>query len=127
MLSNRQSFLWSVLPLPLNHTRLKTQSVFLYLLTFLMVLFILFRIGDDIDVQAELDSDIYNPEYNARLEYREPVFSQFCTLMLKVYTVDRIARNLCCVGYGFLPIFIEVGTTNPPSVSSSDVKVCCSE
>lgn len=92
-----------------------------------MVLFILFRIGDDIDVQAELDSDIYNPEYNARLEYREPVFSPFCTLMLKVYTVDRIARNLCCVGYGFLPIFIEVGTTNPPSVSSSDVKVCCSE
>jgi len=92
-----------------------------------MVLFILFRIGEDIDVQAELDSDIYNPEYNARLEYREPVFSPFCTLMLKVYTVDRIARNLCCVGYGFLPIFIEVGTINPPSVSSSEVKVCCSE
>ena len=86
-----------------------------------------FRIGEDIDVQAELDSDIYNPEYNARVEYREPVFSQFCILMLKVYTVDRIARNLCCVGYGFLPIFIEVGTTNQPSVSSSEVKVCCSE
>ena len=92
-----------------------------------MVLFILFRIGEDIDVQAELDTDIYNPEYNARLEYREPVFSPFCILMLKVYTVDRIARNLCCLGYGFLPIFIEVGTTNPPSVSSSEVKVCCSE
>lgn len=90
----------------------------------LSVLFILFRIGEDIDVQAELDSDIYNPEYNARLEYREPVFSPSCILMLKVYTVDRIARNLCCVGYGFLPIFIEAGTTNPPSVSSSDVKVC---
>lgn len=85
----------------------------------------LFRIGDDIDVQAELDSDIYNPEYNARLEYREPVFSPSCTLMLKVYTVDRIARNLCCVGYGFLPIFIEVGTINQPSVSSSEVKVRC--
>ncbi|XP_078356622.1 uncharacterized protein LOC144641496, partial [Oculina patagonica] len=80
------------------------------------------RIGDDIDVQAELDSDIYNPEYNARLEYREPVFSPSCTLMLKVYTVDRIARNLCCVGYGFLPIFLEVGTINQPSVSSSEVK-----
>lgn len=85
------------------------------------------RIGEDIDVQAGLDSDIYNPEYNARIEYREPVFSPSCILMLKVYTVDRIARNLCCAGYGFLPIFIEVGTTNQPSVSSSEAKVALNE
>ena len=81
------------------------------------------RIGNDIDVQAELDSDIYNPEYNARIEYREPVFPPSCTLMLKLYTVDMISKNLCCIGYGFLPIFIEVGTTNQPSVTSSGVKV----
>ena len=74
-------------------------------------------------MQAELDSDIYNPEYNARLEYREPVFAPSSTLMLKVYTVDRVTKNLCCVGYAFLPIFVEVGTTNQPSVSSSQVKV----
>ena len=125
--SSRQSSLRSVLSLHLNHTYKNTQPIFLHLLSFLLVLLILFRIGEDIDVQAELDSDIYNPEYNTRLEYREPVFSPSCILMLKVYTVDRIARNLCCVGYGFLPIFIEVGTTNQPSVSSSEVKVCCSE
>ncbi|RMX39507.1 hypothetical protein pdam_00006126 [Pocillopora damicornis] len=81
------------------------------------------RIGVDIDVQATLDSDIYNPEYNCRTEYRDPVFPQSCTLMLKVYTVDRISKTLCCVGYGFLPIFVEVGTTKQPSVSSSNVKV----
>ena len=83
-----------------------------------------FRIGVDIDVQATLDSDIYNPEYNCRTEYRDPVFPQSCTLMLKVYTVDRISKTLCCVGYGFLPIFVEVGTTKQPSASSSNVKVC---
>ena len=43
--------------------------------------------------------------------------------MLKVYTVDRVSKNLCCVGYGFLPIFIEVGTTIQPPVSKSEVKV----
>ncbi|KAJ7386478.1 Coiled-coil domain-containing protein 17 [Desmophyllum pertusum] len=50
------------------------------------------RIGADIDVQAELDSDIYNPEYNARLEYREPVFPPSSILMLKVYTVERMGK-----------------------------------
>ena len=94
---------------------------------FYLLSMVLFRIGEDIDVQAELDSDIYNPEYNARQEFREPVFSPSCIIMLKVYTVDRIGRNLCCVGYGFLPVFIEVGTTNPPSVTSSEVKVCFSK
>ena len=74
-------------------------------------------------MQAELDSDIYNPEYNARIEYRDPVFPPSCTLMLKVYTVDKVSKNLCCVGYGFLPIFIEVGTTIQPPVSKSEVKV----
>ena len=74
-------------------------------------------------MQAELDSDIYNPEYNARIEYRDPVFPPSCTLMLKLYTVDKVSKNLCCVGYGFLPIFIEVGTTTQPSVSKSEVKV----
>lgn len=85
------------------------------------------RIGVDIDVQATLDSDIYNPDYNCRTEYRDPVFPQSCTLMLKVYTVDRISKTLCCVGYGFLPIFVEVGTTKQPSVSSSNVKVAFNE
>ncbi|KAM7426567.1 Coiled-coil domain-containing protein 17 [Porites harrisoni] len=85
------------------------------------------RIGTDIDVQAELDSDIYNPEYNARIEYRDPVFPPSCTLMLKVYTVDKVSKNLCCVGYGFLPIFIEVGTTIQPPVSKSEVKVALNE
>ncbi|PFX30101.1 hypothetical protein AWC38_SpisGene5082 [Stylophora pistillata] len=85
------------------------------------------RIGADIDVQATLDSDIYNPEYNYRTEYRDPVFPQSCTLMLKVYTVDRISKTLCCVGYGFLPIFVEVGTTKQPSVSSGNAKVAFNE
>ena len=74
-------------------------------------------------MQAELDSDIYNPDYNARIEYRDPVFPPSCTLMLKLYTVDKVSKNLCCVGYGFLPIFIEVGTTIQPPVSKSEVKV----
>ena len=87
------------------------------------VFFVFFRIGNDIDVQAELDSDIYNPEYNARVEYREPVLPPSSTLMLKLYTVDRVSRSLCCAGYGFLPIFVEVGTTSQPSVGSSQVKV----
>ena len=43
--------------------------------------------------------------------------------MLKLYTVDKVSKNLCCVGYGFLPIFIEVGTTIQPPVTKSEVKV----
>ena len=74
-------------------------------------------------MQAELDSDIYHPAYNVRMEFREPNFSHSATLMLKVYTVNRISRVLCCVGYGFLPIFLEVGTTKQPSITSSEVKV----
>ena len=82
-----------------------------------------FRIGSDIDVQAELDSDIYNPEYSARLEYREPVFPPSSILMLKVYTVESVSKSLCCVGFGILPIFLEVGTTKQPDIGTSQVKV----
>ena len=103
---------------------LSLKPPFLFLSLFgCSFVFCFFRIGNDIDVQAELDSDIYNPEYNARAEYREPVLPPSSTLMLKLYTVDRVSRNLCCAGYGFLPIFVEVGTTSQPSVGSSQVKV----
>lgn len=83
----------------------------------------LIRIGSDIDVQAELDSDIYNPEYNARLEYREPVFPPSSILMLKVYTVESISKSLRCVGFAIIPIFLEVGTTKQPDIGASQVKV----
>lgn len=81
------------------------------------------RIGSEIDVQAELDSDIYNPEYNARLEYREPVFPPSSILMLKVYTVESISKSLRCLGFAIIPIFLEVGTTKQPDIGASQVKV----
>ena len=81
------------------------------------------RIGSEIDVQAELDSDIYNPEYNARLEYREPVFPPLSILMLKVYTVESISKSLRCLGFAIIPIFLEVGTTKQPDIGASQVKV----
>lgn len=86
------------------------------------------RLGSDIDIQAGVNADIYNPEYNARFEYREPVFPPSTMLMLKLYTVDRVTKDLCCVGCAFLPIFLEVGTTNQPAVDgSSSVKVALNE
>lgn len=85
------------------------------------------RIGSEIDVQAELDSDIYNPEYNARLEYREPVFPPSSILMLKVYTVESISKSLRCVGFAIIPIFLKVGTTKQPDIGASQVKVGVSD
>lgn len=85
------------------------------------------RIGSEIDVQAELDSDIYNPEYNARLEYREPVFPPSSILMLKVYTVESISKSLRCVGFAIIPIFLEVGTTKQPEIGASQGKVALNE
>ena len=82
-----------------------------------------FRIGSDIDVQAKRDSDIYNYEYNARLEYGEAVFPPSSILMLKVYIVESISKSLCYVGFGILPIFLEVGTTKQPDIGASQVKV----
>ncbi|KAK2569928.1 hypothetical protein P5673_005787, partial [Acropora cervicornis] len=80
------------------------------------------QIGSEIDVQSELDSDIYNPEYNARLEYREPVFPPSSILMLKVYTVESISKSLRCVGFAIIPIFLEVGTTKQPEIGASQGK-----
>ena len=46
--------------------------------------FLVNRIGAEIDTQATLDTDVYNPDYNVRLEYRDPVTPATSTLMLKV-------------------------------------------
>jgi hypothetical protein len=44
------------------------------------------RVGPDIEAQSMLYSDIYNPEFDYRLEFREPVFPATSLLMLKVRT-----------------------------------------
>lgn len=45
---------------------------------------LLCRVGPDIEVQSKLYSDIYNPDYDFRLEFREPVFPISSMLVVKV-------------------------------------------
>ncbi|XP_031564319.1 uncharacterized protein LOC116299741 isoform X2 [Actinia tenebrosa] len=85
------------------------------------------KVGPDVEAQSKLYSDIYNPEFDHRLEFREPVFPATSTLMLKVYTVDRLSKKLCCLGYAVLPIFLKLGSTDPPSNNSDTEKFSLNE
>ncbi|XP_048587115.1 uncharacterized protein LOC5517188 isoform X2 [Nematostella vectensis] len=85
------------------------------------------KIGPDIEVQAKLSSDVFNPEYDCRLEFREPVLPATSTLMVKMYTVDRVTKKLSCVGYSVLPVFLQIGTTKQPVADTGDNKVALND
>ncbi|KAK3739534.1 hypothetical protein QZH41_016209 [Actinostola sp. cb2023] len=85
------------------------------------------KIGPDIEIQSKLYSDIYNPEYDCRLEFREPVFPITSMLVVKLYSVDQISKTLSCIGYSVLSIYLKLGTTNPPLNNSDTEKVALNE
>lgn len=50
------------------------------------------KIGKDISCSVTLDSDIYNPVYNYRVEFREPNMPPSSTLIIKVGNSNSLIR-----------------------------------
>ncbi|XP_060559794.1 uncharacterized protein LOC132719870 isoform X5 [Ruditapes philippinarum] len=72
--------------------------------------------GKDINTGVKLDSDVYNPVYEEKVEFRETNIPPTATLLLKVYTIDNFYKTLTVVGYSTLNIFVETGTERQPVV-----------
>ncbi|CAH1775471.1 unnamed protein product [Owenia fusiformis] len=74
------------------------------------------KLGPDILTGVNIDSDIYNPIYNHRTEFRLPHIAATATLLVKVYTIDRVFKRLVVCGHGTLNIFVGVGTDRQPTM-----------
>eukprot|EP00043_Microstomoeca_roanoka_P020439 m.249522 g.249522 ORF g.249522 m.249522 type:complete len:1477 (+) comp17166_c0_seq5:141-4571(+) len=68
----------------------------------------------DITTGLDLDSDVFNPKYDLRLEFREPIFTPTSTLVVQVYNVDRYTHALSILGYAALNLFVVQGTHEVP-------------
>ena len=75
--------------------------------------------GHDIATGLDLNSDIFNPEYNFRLEFRDVQFTPQATLLVKIYTIDSHTKELVVLGYSILNIFVERGTNVQPVADGS--------
>ena len=71
--------------------------------------------GPDISSGLDLDSGIYNPRYNLRLELRDPCFTQTSLVLLKIYTIEKESKMLKVVGYAGLNLFCKKGSEEVPS------------
>ncbi|XP_076462102.1 uncharacterized protein LOC143294612 [Babylonia areolata] len=83
--------------------------------------------GKDISTDMDLDSDVFNPVYQHRDEFREPTALPSAALLFKVYTVDKFYRKLTVVGYATLNVFVETGTEKQPSVDKMGLQISLNE
>ncbi|XP_053395523.1 uncharacterized protein LOC128555844 isoform X3 [Mercenaria mercenaria] len=72
--------------------------------------------GKDINTGVKLDSDVYNPVYEEKVEFRETNIPPTATLLLKIYTIDNFYKTLTVIGYATLNVFVETGTERQPVV-----------
>ncbi|XP_052098307.1 uncharacterized protein LOC127733070 isoform X1 [Mytilus californianus] len=83
--------------------------------------------GKDINTTVKLDSEIYNPVYENKIEFRESNIPPSATLLLKIYTVDNFYKSLSVVGYATLNIFVESGTERQPTVDQPGLQISLNE
>lgn len=83
--------------------------------------------GKDISTSVKLDSDIYNPVYEHKEEYRESNMPPSATLMFKVYTIDAYYHSLTVAGYATLNVFVETGTDKQPNVDHAGMQISLNE
>ncbi|GFR57816.1 coiled-coil domain-containing protein 17 [Elysia marginata] len=76
---------------------------------------------------VNIDSQIYNPVYDYRAEFRETAIAPSATLLFKVYTIDNFYRQLTVVGYAVLNIFVETGTERQPQVDKAGLQISLNE
>ena len=68
--------------------------------------------GHDITSSIDLNSDIFNPTYNFRLEFRDVQFSKQATLLVKIYTIEVNTKELVVIGYCAMNIFVRREPSN---------------
>ncbi|CAL1538632.1 unnamed protein product [Lymnaea stagnalis] len=83
--------------------------------------------GKDISTSVKIDSEIFNPVYEHRSEFRETQIPPSATLLFKVYTIDNFYRQLTVVGYAALNVFVESGTERQPSVDKAGLQISLNE
>ncbi|KAJ8305994.1 hypothetical protein KUTeg_016539 [Tegillarca granosa] len=83
--------------------------------------------GKDITAPVKLDSDIYNPVYEHKTEYRESNLPPSATLLFKLYTIDNFYKGLTVVGFATLNIFVESGTERQPPVDKPGLQISLNE
>ncbi|EGD74170.1 hypothetical protein PTSG_12409 [Salpingoeca rosetta] len=81
----------------------------------------------DITTSLDLDSDVFNPTYNFRLEFREPIFTPTSTLVVQVYTIDRFSNELVIIGYAAINLFCLHGTNEAPDSDTLGQAVALNE
>ncbi|XP_066298690.1 uncharacterized protein [Branchiostoma lanceolatum] len=85
------------------------------------------QVGPDINTSVDLDSNIFEPSYNFRMEFREPALPPSSILLLKVYATDRFRKQLTVVGWATLNVFVETGTQRQPMVDTPGLQVSLNE
>ncbi|XP_022315185.2 uncharacterized protein LOC111119376 isoform X3 [Crassostrea virginica] len=83
--------------------------------------------GKDINANVTLDSDIYNPVYETKTEFRENNIPPSATILFKIYTVDNFYKQLTVVGYATLNVYVESGTERQPTIDKPGLQVSLNE
>lgn len=69
----------------------------------------------------ELESSVYSPVFNFRMEWRLPAFDPTTTLMISLETIDSSSGEVRIIGYSVLNLFLtangKVQPTNPADTS----------
>ena len=67
---------------------------------------------------SQLESDIFNPVYDYRIEHRKlpSEITPRATLIFKLYTICRFTQRLTVVGYSYLNLFNNLGVIGQPVV-----------
>ncbi|XP_055497671.1 uncharacterized protein LOC129700897 isoform X2 [Leucoraja erinacea] len=85
------------------------------------------QIGPGISSGIDLNSNIFEPFYNHRVEFRNPRMPPSATLLLKVYAIDRFSLKLVLIGWAALNVFVESGIGTAPTVDSGVVQISLNE
>ncbi|KAI0225502.1 hypothetical protein LSAT2_023748 [Lamellibrachia satsuma] len=85
------------------------------------------RVSREIGTTVSLDSDIHNPVYELRTEFRKPNMPATSTLLLKLVTMTLPNRQLVIGGYATLNIFVETGTEEQPIADTSGIQISLNE
>lgn len=76
------------------------------------------KVGRAMNCVAKLDSNIYEPTYGYRIEFREPALPPTSTLLIKIYTSDREFKSSVILGYSLLNVFVQTGSLKQPLVDA---------
>nr|XP_033771786.1 coiled-coil domain-containing protein 17 isoform X2 [Geotrypetes seraphini] len=85
------------------------------------------QIGPDISTGIDLNSSVFEPQYNYLVQIRKPGIPASATLLLKLYSIERFSLQLVLIGWAALNLFVESGTQNFPKVDSGGVQVSLNE